>query len=335
MSGANFTSKGLFSLFYGIPGTYWNRFLQQEQSPVFIDRLQQLNYQIGVFVSNQLRYDRLDKTTFSKITNLRLKSQGNTPAELDDSSTNDWLSWFNSIDKSKPFFSFVFYFSVHEHDFPSNFNPKNIPTAGKLLYKDIIAQQGMQGFKQGYQTSVQYVDSLVSKIITALKQTDTLNNTLIIITADHATEFNDHHQNNYGHGCNVTDCLLQVPFAIIGADFNNKHINTNELTTHYDFVPTIMKNFLGVTNDIADYSIGYDLLNEKIKRKWHIAISGCVGFEITHPVALITKDYIQQYLPSGKVTLRNKNNRPIQMKSLNYINYLPETFEMMTRFIKK
>jgi membrane-anchored protein YejM (alkaline phosphatase superfamily) len=334
MSGANFTRQGIFSLFYGIPATYWYSFIKQQKSPVFIDRLQQLNYQIGVFLSMMLPMDRLDKTTFSKIDNLCLEAEGNTSAEKDNSITNNWLNWFNNIDKNKPFFSFVFYFSSHEHDFPTAFNLKSIPTGGKLLYKNIIAQQGMQGFKQGYQTSIQYIDNLASKIITALKQTDTLKNTLIIITSDHGHELNDHLQHHYGHASNLTDCQLHVPFAIIGGDFNNKHINTNELTTHYDFVPTIMKNFLGVNNNITDYSVGNDLLNTEIKQKWHIATNSRLESAI-HAVGIITKDYIQQYLPSGKFTLLNKNNRPIQMKSLDYINYFPEAFEMMTRFIKK
>jgi membrane-anchored protein YejM (alkaline phosphatase superfamily) len=333
MSGANFTRQGLFSLFYGIPTTYWNTFLEQQISPVFIDRLQQLNYHFGIFVSTELQYKKLDKTTFNKITNLRLKFQGNTPAELDYSSTNDWLEWFNNINHTKPFFSFVFYHSVHEHDFPVEFNLNSTPTGGNRRYIKIVKEQGMEGFKNGYQTSVQYVDSLASKIINQLKQTNTFDNTLIIITADHGCEFNENQQNIFGYGNNLTDYQLHVPFAIVGADFNKKNINTNELTSHYDFVPTIMKNFLGVANNITDYSTGADLLNTKTKRKWHIA-SNCRSYSGINAIGIITKNYIKQYFPSGKSTFLNKNNSPIQIKSINHINDFPEIFEMTTRFIK-
>ena len=334
MSSGNATVQGLFGLFYGLTATHWYSFLKQQKSPLLIDRLQQLNYQIGVFVSTGVKTDKLDKTTFNKIPNLRLGSKGNTPVEWDKNSTEDWLKWYANIDKAKPFFSFVFYYSPHEHDFPETYSKQYKPSKGKSRYTNLVAEYGEFGFIKSYQLAVEYVDSIANKIIKKLENTNVLDNTLIIITGDHGSELNDHKQHHYGHGSNFTDCQIQVPLAIIGPKFEKHHLNNkaNDLTTHYDIVPTIMKNFLGIKNKISDYSIGIDLLDKNSKNNYHLATNGNLS-GIALSFGIINKDNIQQYFPSGKYRLLDKHNKEM-IKTKAIYNYLPEAIEKITRFLK-
>ena len=68
---------------------------------------------------------------------------------------------------------------------------------------------------------------------------------------------------------NYTDAQTKVPFIIVGAkDLQQIGDNINKFTSHEDVVPTIMRHYLHVENDITDYSTGYDLFNPITDRDW-------------------------------------------------------------------
>ena len=64
MSTGNSTRTGIFGLFYGMPGTYWQNMLSNGRSPIFMDRLQELDYQIGAFASASLMDPEFNRTVF-------------------------------------------------------------------------------------------------------------------------------------------------------------------------------------------------------------------------------------------------------------------------------
>lgn len=98
----------MFGLFYGLPGTYWHSFLANNKAPVFVDRLQQVGYQLGLFASAKLTSPEFDQTVFSKVENLRLHSQGESAPERDINLTEEWEAWYKKRNNSKPIFSFCF-----------------------------------------------------------------------------------------------------------------------------------------------------------------------------------------------------------------------------------
>ena len=75
-SGSNGTRGGIFSMFYGIPSLYWEDFLINRISPVFLDELQKRNYEMKILASAALVSPEFDKTVFSKINNLRTHTPG-------------------------------------------------------------------------------------------------------------------------------------------------------------------------------------------------------------------------------------------------------------------
>ena len=120
-----------------------------------------------------------------------------------------------------------------------------------------------------YKQSVYYDDYLLQKVYDELKQSGSLDNTLIIITGDHSQEMNDNKLGFWGHNGNYTDAQTKVPFIIVGAkDLQHMSDNINKFTSHEDVVPTIMRNYLHVENDISDYSTGYDLFSPILNRDW-------------------------------------------------------------------
>ncbi|EOV0105414.1 DUF3413 domain-containing protein [Vibrio vulnificus] len=324
----NATRTGIFGLFYGIPGTYWHGFLANQQSPVLIDRLQALDYQLGIFTAAQLRKPEFNQTVFTKVENLRIGSEGGRPSELDADLTQDWLAWYDQRDKSKPTFSFLFYDAPHGYDFPADFEPKYEPMLKEVNYLKLNNDTDPTPFFNRYKTSVRYVDSMATKVLDKLKESGDLENTLVIITGDHGQEMNDNKLNFWGHNSNFTDAQVNVPFAIFGpgVDAAKMQWSSEALTSHQDVVPTLMKHYLGVTNDVKDYSVGEDLLGDAVKRDWIIS-SNYSGY------AIITDDNILEVSGGGQYQFMDKTNRQLKDQQPNF-TYLQQALEQISRFSK-
>ncbi|HAS6349072.1 TPA: DUF3413 domain-containing protein [Vibrio vulnificus] len=324
----NATRTGIFGLFYGIPGTYWHGFLANQQSPVLIDRLQALDYQLGIFTAAQLRKPEFNQTVFTKVENLRIGSEGSRPSELDADLTQDWLAWYDQRDKSKPTFSFLFYDAPHGYDFPADFEPKYEPMLKEVNYLKLNNDTDPTPFFNRYKTSVRYVDSMATKVLDKLKESGDLENTLVIITGDHGQEMNDNKLNFWGHNSNFTDAQVNVPFAIFGpsVDAAKMQWSSKALTSHQDVVPTLMKHYLGVTNDVKDYSVGEDLLGDAVKRDWIIS-SNYSGY------AIITDDDILEVSGGGQYQFMDKTNRQLKDQQPNF-TYLQQALEQISRFSK-
>ncbi|EGQ7952119.1 DUF3413 domain-containing protein [Vibrio vulnificus] len=322
----NATRTGIFGLFYGIPGTYWHGFLANQQSPVLIDRLQALDYQLGIFTAAQLRKPEFNQTVFTKVENLRIGSEGSRPSELDADLTQDWLAWYDQRDKSKPTFSFLFYDAPHGYDFPADFELKYEPMLKEVNYLKLNNDTDPTPFFNRYKTSVRYVDSMATKVLDKLKESGDLENTVVIITGDHGQEMNDNKLNFWGHNSNFTDAQVNVPFAIFGpgVDAAKMQWSTEALTSHQDVVPTLMKHYLGVTNDVKDYSAGEDLLGDAVKRDWIIS-SNYSGY------AIITDDNILEVSGGGQYQFMDKNNRQLKDQQPNF-TYLQQALEQISRF---
>ncbi|EGR0636207.1 DUF3413 domain-containing protein [Vibrio vulnificus] len=322
----NATRTGIFGLFYGIPGTYWHGFLANQQSPVLIDRLQALDYQLGIFTAAQLRKPEFNQTVFTKVENLRIGSEGSSPSELDADLTQDWLAWYDQRDKSKPTFSFLFYDAPHGYDFPADFEPKYEPMLKEVNYLKLNNDTDPTPFFNRYKTSVRYVDSMATKVLDKLKESGDLENTVVIITGDHGQEMNDNKLNFWGHNSNFTDAQVNVPFAIFGpgVDAAKMQWSTEALTSHQDVVPTLMKHYLGVTNDVKDYSVGEDLLGDAVKRDWIIS-SNYSGY------AIITDDNILEVSGGGQYQFMDKTNRQLKEQQPNF-TYLQQALEQISRF---
>jgi len=331
LSTGNATRTGIFGLFYGIPGTYWHSVLANSQPPVLIQRLQELDYDIGVFAAAKLDKPEFDQTVFATVPNLRSGSEGSTPAARDEDITNDWLSWNEQRnaqeDQTQPAFSFLFYDSPHGYDFPEAYPHRFEPMSDSMNYMALDNNYDPTLLMNRYKTSVHYVDSQVKRVLDKLKETGDLANTLVIITGDHGQEINDNKLNFWGHNSNYTDAQIQVPFAMFGPKIDAQ-VNAwgERFTSHQDLVPTLAKNYLGLENDLIDYSIGLDLLSAPKKREWILA-SKYSGYGV------ITEDYIVEIGATGNYQLLDKTNRPSSELELNF-KYLQEVFEQISLYSK-
>ncbi|WP_116645307.1 DUF3413 domain-containing protein [Salinivibrio sp. HTSP] len=321
----NATRTGIFGLFYGMPGTYWHSFLANQQSPMLMDRLQALDYQLGVFTATQLEKPEFNQTVFAKVSDLRNGSEGDSPAELDADLTQDWIRWHQQRDPNRPTFSFLFYDAPHGYDFPADFTPKYQPMLDEVNYLKLDNETDPTPFFNRYKTSVRYVDSLVAQVVEELKQSGEFNNTLLVLTGDHGQEMNDNQLNFWGHNSNFTDPQIHVPFAMIGPGINAKQVDTGKrLTSHQDVAPTLMKHYLGVTSDPASYAIGHDLLAPNPGQDWVLS-SNYSGY------ALVTDDTILEVGAGGQYQYMDNTNRPIENASPDFAQ-MEKALEQISRF---
>ena len=327
IASGNATRMGIFGLFYSLPGTYWHSFLANTKAPVLMDRLQALDYNMGIFAAAQLHSPEFDKTVFSGIEHLRVSSDGNTASERDQDVTDDWLVWYDQQNDNQPKFSFLFYDAPHAYDFPENYPHHYEPMLDSVNYLKLNNDTDPEPLFNRYKTSVHYVDSLIKQVLAKLKEKGDLDNTVVIITGDHGQEMNDNKLNFWGHNGNFTRPQLQVPFVLVGPDVKRQtHLNADRVTSHYDVAPTLLKNYLGVASDLKSYAVGQDLYAEPIDREW-LLVAKYSGY------AVITKDTILEVGATGQYEYLDKTNHVIKNKSPNF-DYLQQALEQISRFRK-
>jgi uncharacterized protein len=261
-SGGNVTVSGLFSLMYGLSPSY----LSSAQSAPFryqtslTKSFEKQGYDIASYSASNFNRFSLKPMFFGDISD----SSFIYPTGI-DSVEGDKVSVDSAIEhiKSKqdnPWFKFIFLTSSHhDYRYPNEykkFTPIPKVTGEFLLNKHINEQP----FLNDYKNSLHYIDHLFSKVLTGLKDSGKLDNTVIILTSDHGEEFNDNKLGFWGHGSNFTKYQTKVPLFAFFPNSNHL-IRESKRSSHVDIVPTLLKNVLKVSNPIADYSTGYDLFD--------------------------------------------------------------------------
>ncbi|HEY5761046.1 MAG TPA: DUF3413 domain-containing protein [Steroidobacter sp.] len=256
-SGGNATRIGLFSLFYSIPGTYWHRVLAARQGPVLIEHLAQLDYDVQVFRSAPLYSPEFDRTVFAPIDAVRMRSDGRGPAAWDRDLTNDFLAYLGNRSESAPFFALLFYDAPHSFDHPDDYPTPFEPAAPHVNYLQLRRDTDPLPLLNRYRNSLHYVDSLVGEALAALESRGLLANSVIIVTSDHGQEFNDNGQNYWGHASNFTRFQTGVPFLLYAPGLEPGVFEHR--TTHFDVMPTVLRDYFGCDSRFSTYSVGHPL----------------------------------------------------------------------------
>lgn len=290
LSGGNATRNGVFTLFYGLPGSYWNRILNSNVQSSLITGLQEQGYKINAFAGAQLYKPEFNKTVFSKVKDLRIESHGNNVSEKDLNAISDFKK-FVTDNQGSPKFAFVFLDKLHSMEltpeeqknkkFPTPWNSPDYLAIDKNFDRNIIFNL--------YKNVVFEMDKQIKDITDFLKEQGEWDNSVIIISSDHGNEFDDNGHGYYGHNSNFTDAQIHIPLVVHWPEKEPREYNYT--TTSYDITATLMPDVLGVTNDTADYTIGKSLfdgserdiiisssyLEDAIIKKDHIIISSSIN----------------------------------------------------------
>jgi membrane-anchored protein YejM (alkaline phosphatase superfamily) len=161
----------------------------------------------------------------------------------------------NTRDSSKPFFSFLFYDAPHgPYSYPADF--EKITTSNKSPNYLTVGKKDAATLKNSYKNAIMFDDFQVGRVLDAIRQRGLLENTIVMISADHGEEF---YESGYlGHNSAFTDEQTRVPLVMYLPGAGPGKIDY--MTSHLDVVPTLMKR-LGYTSDTGLYSQGEDLFD--------------------------------------------------------------------------
>jgi len=256
-SGGNGTRMGMFSMFYGLPGNYWQTMLAQRRSPVLMDRVLEAGYQLNLYTSAEFTFPELDKTVFSRVDRPLLHG-GKAPERWrrDRENLDAIFSAIDRRDLSKPFFTFMFFESPHA---PYTFPPEcagTKPYVADLNYLTMDLKKDIGAIKNSYINACRHLDTQLDRVFAYLREKQLLESTLVVVTGDHGEEFME--KGRWGHHSAFSEEQIRVPLIL--------HLPgvppgvVDRMTSHLDLPATLLPR-LGVTNPPADYSLGSDLIS--------------------------------------------------------------------------
>jgi arylsulfatase A-like enzyme len=143
-----------------------------------------------------------------------------------------------------PFFLYIHYMDVHvpynpptkyRHFYTEKKNLRPIEINGPLRFK--IADELIEYTKAVYDAQINYWDDCFREFIKNLEENGWLNNTLIIILADHGEEFYEH--GGFGHGFTLYEEELHIPLYMVLDGYIPADKVRNDRVKVIDLFPTI------------------------------------------------------------------------------------------------
>ncbi|MDH2999249.1 hypothetical protein A1D23_03905 [Chelonobacter oris] len=236
-SSGNSQNGALTGLFYGLNANYFDSLLSQRQGSVWIERMQQLHYRFGLFVT-ATKSPLYSRSLFKQQTTVFNNSNQQT--------TQQWLDWYRQHtvhSGQQPWFGYLQYDLL---GVMSNY-PAQDPEAQQQFYRRQLLE----------------IDRQLSRILPHLT-----DNTVVIITADQGYSYridNNRNPNYFGRD------RIQVPMLI--ALPNHAPEQIDHISSQMDLLPTLMQHLFAAENPLQDYTQGDDLLNSDGDRDNWIFVS--------------------------------------------------------------
>ncbi len=274
-SSGNCTRFGIFGLFYGLDGFYWQSFLAEHQGPVMVKLLKQMDYDFLMMGSANFNNPEFLRTCFQDLDEKQVihgKQLFRGKNYLRDLAMVERFGEFlKKRDAEKPFFCFMFLDATHSpykfKELPG-FKP---PFAG---YDEGVRHEKLAGDQRErrqafvrYKNSVAYVDFMLGGALEDLEKRGLLEKTIVMITGDHGEEFGEN--GFFGHNGSFDDYQVKTPLIFYYPGVKPGRIK--KLTSHLDLAPTTLR-LLGVKSPPGDYCQGLDLLGEN-QRSYVVATS--------------------------------------------------------------
>ncbi len=220
---SEYALPGLVSSRYIVRGDFRNTFTDNNPRKFVWEVFKEKNYSTGYFSSQDdrwqnmnryLNYDSLDSYSYSVSDEVTDYGIGFSQKDYDHRTRQLATQWLSQA--KEPFFIYLDFQATHE----------------PYVYPD-----GYEKFDHKYDNSLHYVDDQIGKIISYLQSTNKLNNTIIVITADHGHDLENRHD-IAGHGLSIYNEELIVPALIFIP--NVKPTVVHDPVSHIDFVPALL-----------------------------------------------------------------------------------------------
>jgi len=284
-SGGNSSRMGVFSMFYGLPSTYWQSFYDLQRPPVLMQELGKAGYDIRAFSAVGFGSPaQIDRTVLADVgadARFAAHATENHNAEI----TREWQQWLLERETTEPFFSLLYY------------DPGKSP-----VQIDPAAEAGAEVERRHalYRAGITAVDAEVRTVLQSLESDGDDRETLVIIASDHGYEFDELGLGNIGHGSNYGEWQLR---SVLLMDWPGREPRAfTHRSAHQDLPGTLLREALNCSNDYADYSSGGNLFDQQ---DWSWIMAGSYN---SH--AIVEPDKIIVTYPGGLIELLGPDYRP-------------------------
>ncbi|MGK0480076.1 MAG: membrane-anchored protein YejM (alkaline phosphatase superfamily) [Planctomycetota bacterium] len=278
LSGGNGTRYGLFTMMYGLHGSYWFPMLAERRAPVMIEALQAEGYDVRVFSSASMNFPEFRDTAWSTVPEANIVDEfpPNMVAwekdELLSEAFEGWLETREARHDDRPFFTFVLLDAPHQ-PYTNPGGPYQ-PTVKELDYIQLgRTTEGPElrdlqlRVRNTYMNSVHHADASAGRFIEALERSGEADDTYMIVTGDHGEEFFE--CGFWGHTSSFSPEQVQVPFLFRGPGIEPGL--ESRPTSHLDVSNTLLELLGADPATRPGYSLGFDLLNPAEKRERVVA----------------------------------------------------------------
>lgn len=318
-SSGTVTTRGIFAFMYGLAPTYMDNVVANNGvgGPVFLNVLNDFNYDFGVFPSGDIDRIKLTDTSFLPVKQFVKHGQGADTIEKDVDILNKMVAKIEQA--SDPFYGFMFFNSTHYlYYHPESFT-KFTPSKKPSLV-DFKQGKDPAPYVNRYKNSIYFVDSLIGSLIEKLKQQGKWENTILVVTSDHAEEFADTAPTRFGHGSNYTRYQTHVPLIIHWPGKSPAVFDYR--TASIDVLPTILKDEFACENPMEDFTSGKNLFDptsrevQLMASYYNYAFVTDQGSFIQNPVGLLeSRDNEGRLAPDLKLTAKQAFTALQEMKA--------------------
>jgi len=178
---------------------------------------------LSTSLGRRLALDQRLRDLFGYYDNVNRRSA----AEINDA----FMGWLDDAPADRPFFAFLNYFDAHEPYLPedpyrdmhgSDHLRRNelIRFAAPLgigyrMFKHEMSPAERQAELDAYEETITYMDAQIARLVEELDSRGLLQNTVVVVTADHGEQFGEH--DLFEHANSLYMPLVHVPLVIHGA----------------------------------------------------------------------------------------------------------------------
>jgi membrane-anchored protein YejM (alkaline phosphatase superfamily) len=319
-SGGNSSRMGIFSLYYGLPSTYWQSFYDFQRGPVFMDQVRDNGFDVRLLSAVGFGSPTLiDRTVFAGWPDLPADPRDISTGDQNRLITDQWIAWLGERDTARPFFSFLYF------DPPMWDDSVELSDDGGPLPMDDLHTENPQGGAEWrkYRLAMRTVDIQFGRIVAALSDQGFLDDTIVVLTSDHGYEFDDNGLGYIGHASNFSAVQLQATMLVHWPGKQPGDIDYR--TSHHDVPVTFLQDVFGCENPPSDYSVGRNLFSGK---SWDWMMAGSYSDH-----AIVEPGQVIVSYPGGFVEVRDADYRPVSGASLD-AKLIQAAMEAQRRFYK-
>ena len=287
-SGGNSSRMGFFSMFYGLPSTYWQAFYNSQREPVLMEQIREHGYEISLFSAVGFGSPvQIDRTVFAGEQSA-LPAVHGSRGERNRKVTRAWSKWIDDYSKKQPFFGFLYY------NPGSDWEPPIELEDAEAEFNDAARKRA------GYQRGLQFMDGEIDRVLQALDAAGVADNTLVILTSDHGFEFDENGLGYIGHASNFSQWQLVSPLMMRWSGKSPQVFSHR--TAHQDLPVTLLQELFACSNPALDYASGQNLF---AGNSWDWLVAGSYN---TH--AIVEPDKVTVTYPGGLIEILGQDYRP-------------------------